>query len=908
MYRLPRDLPRQLEVCSSQEKKGKKLEIECKVRFPESSSEVFDEEESNKPDRIKKIVQYFSTKKDWKRKDSHSIDFYRKEKRITKIGNSYFNTTKHAPSMIEVVNLGDYNLKFTVSEEVYKETKEPKTYDFKRVKDRISFLKGNISIDLTSVIDDIGDQKDEIEIEVIEASLFNYYEFVNAIFEVVSTQIDPRIELTSFINKSLGGSPNDRELNGNLVSKPRDLLFKDLTNDGILDHYTVSVKADGEFRLMVFYSSGVWLIHYSRNKEKNYDKIAEISDFQDLENSIFPGEIAKSHKKSDLFLPFDCCIYQGKKLIDKNYLERRRHLKNFHGKRIGKYNVMEKKIFTYKENSDDFYRVMRLAFKEEEEVPYETDGHIFTPIYSDYVAEGQHQRKENRVLSRYQDVCKYKIPEKQTIDFEVIGGRLFSAGHKLFEGSNNNPFCEKNYILENEEAGLNEDNIEGMIVEFGPTYSKNKNIVYKPIRIRNEKPDPNGLQIAQEGWNIQKDPILPSTLKGEDVRLLRKYNNKIKGDMIKKMSGYVVDIGTGKGGDLGKYNDNNQIVSVLGVEPNHDFVMEMKDRNYKIKKFELLECGGEESDKIVSRLRDILRGKSCAPEEMCNMNINFMISLSFFWKDREMLSGIIRTIHKVVEMYHEEGGKAKVLINFFTIVGKRVKNMFKKYGDEIHLNTITLKRIDHDTISVDIQDSETVHKQEEYFVDLEELFNETSFKILSQDTPCAGNPGDYILSRPEKEYNSLFSYGSALYISEEDEDKSIPPSERMSIFKVSDENSRERMDWIHPGVSRVATLDKGNSLGHSLLKLLNHEYRNGNIQKKLELAKRINFNNMSMDEISSKVKHGIVVWDSNGNKEKYGSGNRWIMLYKNQDGSYEPLVHRGDQGINLVFDRDSSLL
>ena len=906
MYRLPRNLPHQLEVFSSKEKKGKVIEIECKIRFDDPEH------------RIKKVIKHFSSpsmkENGWKRKDTHTIDFYRNGKRITKIGESYFNTTKSAPSLIEVVNLGEYNLKFTVSEEVFKETREPKTYEFKRVKDRISFSRGNITIDLTKVIDDEGDENEEIEVEVIKSELFNYHEFVNAIFEVIGTQIDPRIDLTRFINKSLGGNPRDNELDRKLISQPRDLLFRDLTNDGILDHYSVSVKADGLFRLLVFYESGVWLIHYSRNKEENYDRIDDIDKYTDLKDSIFAGEIVvpgKTKKKnSNLFLPFDCCMIRGKKVIGENYLERRKHLEQIHKKRIGDYTVMEKKIFTYKKDNVDFYRVMKLAFQEETEVPYETDGLIFTPIYSDYVAEGQRKPKKERVLSRYQDVCKYKIPEKQTIDFEVIGGRLFSAGGILFKGSDTNPFCEENYTLENPELGFNEDNVEGRIVEFAPFKTEDK-IVYKPIRFRDEKPDPNGVNIAIEGWEIQRDPILPSTLMGEDVRMMRKYNNSIKRGMIQKMSGYVVDIGTGKGGDLGSYNKNKKIVSVLGVEPNHSFVVEMKERDtYKeIKKFELLECGGEESDKIVCRLRDIMKRGDCSPEERCNMNINFMISLSFFWKDREMLNGIIRTIHKVVEMYHEEGGKAKILINFFTIIGKRVKSLFKKHGDVVHLNTITLRRVDHDTVSVDIRDSETVHKQEEYFVDLEQLFEETSFKILSQDTPCAGNPGDFILSPSEKEYNSLFSYGTALYIGEDDEDDKGPPSKRIPVMKSSDEFQTEDMSWIHPQVLRLAAIDKGNSLGHSLLKLLNHEYRSGNAQKKLDLAKRINFNDMNLDEVSEKIKHGIVLWDSNGEKKKYGNSSRWIMLYQNEDGSYEPLAHKSDNGgLDLVFSKDSKLI
>ena len=46
--------------------------------------------------------------------------------------------------------------------------------------------------------------------------------------------------------------------------------------------------------------------------------------------------------------------------------------------------------------------------------------------------------------------------------------------------------------------------------------------------------------------------------------------------MIFGMSGDVVDIGAGKGGDISKYVQNKKITKILAIEPNEEFVEEFK--------------------------------------------------------------------------------------------------------------------------------------------------------------------------------------------------------------------------------------------------------------------------------------------------------------------------------------------
>ena len=125
-------------------------------------------------------------------------------------------------------------------------------------------------------------------------------------------------------------------------------------------------------------------------------------------------------------------------------------------------------------------------------------------------------------MSLYTDVCKYKLPEKLTIDFLVQKGKLLSkvSGRNLpFKGTTKWPFTMTNYEIYPE--------CENKIVEFAPSIYEN-NIVYKPVRIRKDKTFPNNMNTALDLWKLVHDPIRPETLQCKDVKLMRKFNNQIK--------------------------------------------------------------------------------------------------------------------------------------------------------------------------------------------------------------------------------------------------------------------------------------------------------------------------------------------------------------------------------------------
>ena len=670
-----------------------------------------------------------------------------------------------------------------------------------------------------------------------------------------------------------------------------------------MNGYTVSPKAHGELFFLIYQPSGIWLV----STKLSYKIYLLQDELVQYNNTVLVGELVTKDRmrkssylqEDQLFLTFDVLMYKGENLHLKNYNERRKHM---FSQKIKNYLKIEpKKIIELGGNSDSFYKNMKRIFDMERKTLYKTDGIIFTPINSGYIADGQFVTKtHNRCLSLYNDVCKYKLAENLTIDFYVKNRKLYvydKGNTVLFKGSYRIPFSEKNYRIE-------DNQYEDKIVEFEPTFStsesdgENKTIVFIPRGIREDKLHPNGLTPANNIWSLLQKPISKETLLGENITLLRKYHNKIKKNLINQIRDYVVDIGSGNGGDLFKYEDNQNIKKVLSVEPNENFIKEFMNRLDKTKnknKFiQPLQAGGEESDKIYHYCQNNF------PQDMKgkDLNITFMLTLSFFWKDKETLNKLIQTIQMIYRAYVEKGGDKNIKIYYLTIVGSKVRDLFH-HSNEVKLNTIMLKKINNKEYYVDIEDSVTVFSQIEYYVNLEDLENRLNLQTISKDIPKGNMPEDYVLSEGEKIYTSLFQYG--VYQAKSD----ITNIQILPLNILAEDNIQEQvLDQIDKDIYRVKSSTK-DSLYYSIFWLLSSTFRKGdNNQKKLMIQKfKSNlYNSINLNYISRKINYNIVIFDKYKHKEKIETGkkNNYIFLYK-IDKNYEPIIYKQDDELVLTF-------
>ena len=231
------------------------------------------------------------------------------------------------------------------------------------------------------------------------------------------------------------------------------------------------------------------------------------------------------------------------------------------------------------------------------------------------------------------------------------------------------------------------------------------------------------------------------------------------------------------------------------------------------------------------------------------------------------------------------------------------------------MNTITLEKIDQYKLYVNISDGATVKNQVEYFVFLNQLWYKTGF-FPSTEKNITYTTKDYILTDNEKTYNSLFVFGIANKSSKKiniplksiyvDEKKGV--STEKGIFALGDDKS-----VVLPfgqNLYRIAVLKSYGTLYHTFLKLLNYEYRLGDIYRRLELAKEISTNvKENIEDLGLYFNCNIILYDKGNNRKRFDlKKDKWILILKCQNNYYEPIVYRYKNHDNLSFNERSFLV
>jgi hypothetical protein len=861
-------------------------------------------------DEFMYIIEYL--KNLYENKKETTIDYYVGGQRITKKDNLFYLTTKKSISEPFFLTHKERELKFTLAEEKLEllDRKTIRKYDFSRVKNRTFFTVGNFSLDLTEVTRD-EDVNYEFEIEVIDPKIYDPNNFEKIINEYVLLLNMNEINPISFCNYNLsnGKSIKGDTIERKYISRPRDLIKEDVTYpNSILRGFTVSIKADGVQKFLIFFRNSIYLGDV--NNPPEYICPLPKENFY-LDNSIFVGElISRSQLKKEnvtdfmnVFLPFDSICFQGDILINRSYLERfdfTEKIKNLeiYCDSVKNIKVFEKKIFNLGLQSSYFYENFEKCYQEKKNIIYHDDGYIFTPINSPYVAEGQNKNQKDRKLSNYYDVCKFKPKEKKSIDFLVKDKKIYffdKRKQKLI------PFDRVKYSLKFS------DEIDDKIVEFFPHF-EGDNVILKPSRIREDKTYPNErdqVNVIVKSYT-EKNAITEETLRGNDTVLMRQFQNfHEKRNLINTLEGYVIDIGSGKGGDIYKFLSNRKVKKILSVEPNTDFAEEFKrrlDDSGEKDKFQLLYgVKGEDKAEIVS-------GMDFFPKNMKGetLNITFMISLSFFWSSFEKLKELADTINSINREYKSRQGNIPLKIIFYTINGYQVEKFFNNIGkNEVNLNTISLSFNGENELKVNISDSKTVFSQTEYLVKIDQLTDLIGGEIIENRVSKVFN---LLMSKPELTYISMFSRGTIVINKSVQliySEKRIEVNEHFGIeldnkILAEGEDTLKSVTHIGKDIYRVGTLDLKKSIAHSVIKLVNTSYRNANVYKRIELVE--DFNKFKdIKELAEILDVEIKIYDGDDISRFNSSSHKTINLYKCIDKTYEPLVQIKGENIFYSF-------
>lgn len=440
--------------------------------------------------------------------------------------------------------------------------------------------------------------------------------------------------------------PNNRPF----MVEARNLKVSDLTSKAFLapEHpFTLTLKADGERKLLIFNSDGIWL---------NYPPYLAslISTQSTSRNFIFDCEVIDKQ----IFI-FDCLVHANIDVRKSPHAERLAKCVDLPVNLPEGFSVKIKKFYPLR-SSEEFFRVLNshndvlLQFQlleqfliknpkaTEEEILQQTpvseegfhvDGFMFTPGGEYNTGSFLPDLVKNPM------VCKWKPTSLLTIDFHL---RLLSNGQKglfsyneiissveVFTGSKRHPYNQDT---------LNQDQFAnvplGSIVEM--RWSNGQFYLY---RTRENKNTANSMRVALDNWKDICEPLSTTTLLGKDFTLVRKYHNRLKQKLLQTSidrNSIILDIGSGVGGDLPKFALAKHIFL---VEPDIENLPELQERiqTYEMQnKVTVINAKFQDTERIREAILKVT-------SERINL-VTSMFSLTFFWESRDTLKQFVHSL------------------------------------------------------------------------------------------------------------------------------------------------------------------------------------------------------------------------------------------------------------------------
>ncbi len=491
----------------------------------------------------------------------------------------------------------------------------------------------------------------------------------------------------------------------NVVNKPINLKINALYMPELL---AITDKADGERRLMYIRLDGAYLLYppnevlrYLRIPVKGQDDPYYIQPehAKSLNDTVIDGELVLLDDGTRDYLAFDLLVDRGVDIRQLKFTDRIERLKDLLAK--NPINITMKEF--HPPALGNFYTRTNKVLDTIDHKPYGNDGLIFNNINDTYSSG---------------NVYKWKPPDKLTIDLEInqispdtfeiyVKGDRAGPKRAQFKGTVRYPM--------NGEMVVNPPIINdtplatGQIIEVGWDSEQS---MFIPFRIRFDRDTPNNYSTAIDVWRDIMNPLLESTIRGYDLKIMRYYHNVVKRNMLERCEkGTIIDIGSGRGGDLHKWK--NLKVEVLAIEPNAEFLQEF---HYRLLESEykpafsrtdqgptykyvfdgtvvtLMQGFGQDTKKIVDAYKATYGQKRATDSADCIAIFN---ALTFFFDNESSLDSLVTTIDELLRV----GGYFMGMVMDGTLVRQALvkhallKETISKLGADQYFNLDTKSRI-----------------------------------------------------------------------------------------------------------------------------------------------------------------------------------------------------------------------
>jgi hypothetical protein len=401
----------------------------------------------------------------------------------------------------------------------------------------------------------------------------------------------------------------------NPVVKPVNIKMKTLAEDANV--LAVTDKADG-IRKLLFIADGASFMVFPPT---NILKFSNKSSLESMDRTVFDGEYLVKQKR---YLVFDILIDNGKDVRNLPFTKRLEILKELEPN-FNQF-VQLKKFYMPPEN---FYVNTNTVLDELPDKGYGNDGLIMNDIRDGY-------NKRARVY-------KWKHVNQLTVDFKLIETdqpNVFKFAVLDDKKTTRGNIMLTDFEIDNEPVLFESDRLKAnQIVEFG--YDNG----WRPHRIRYDRENPNACSTALSIWYDIKNPIEEVTIRGKDVRAMRKLHNMDKAEMIASVNcETLLDIGSGRGGDIKKWKDNK--INVFAVEP---FMENLEELIARLPEYDYREVS---EGVFVNKSKNFVRILNAAGEETAKIDkfagttdcVAIFNALTFFFRSEEMLNALLDTI------------------------------------------------------------------------------------------------------------------------------------------------------------------------------------------------------------------------------------------------------------------------
>jgi hypothetical protein len=754
-----------------------------------------------------------------------------------------------------------------------------------RKKTRIMFTKKDVAIHLTQVRNaDNVVTSFEVEVEADPSrDDFNEAEFNEVVDNVYNDNLGELSSVIQYMNIS-------PLTNFDSLHRPVDLSLDDILSSKVANAI-VSKKPDGEQRFLVISNGKAWFV-FPGIKSVYLGK-------KDLKDCVVAGELVLRgnimrlpQAKNNMFIPFDMLYTDGQNTMALPYRTRVKTLKKALIAGSLEFSLYKMKIehkpFRPCTSMSNFFTHIDKVISSK--AKYQTDGLILAP-------DGGF--KEGIIY-------KWKPVQELTIDAELRKDKYYLSYYdKQKNKVQITPYDSETANLKNDIIFKNPSGYPDGIIEFEPMMdggelvTEDNKVVLVSKRPRPDKMYPNKVGVASRLHKLIVNPITEETIRGQNTVLMRKYHNKLKRRIFNTdRKSYLIDIGSGKGGDISKWN---KFERVLAVEPNPVYIEELERRKSQNpsmgQKIKVIEAASEDTQKIVEALDSWRIGDA-------TVYISFMFCFGFLW-DPDRFDGMVNTVKAINEKLNT---KCKIL--YITLDGSKVEDLFAEAkSDNVTLNTISMTRVNFDSMEISIEDSKTVTEpQTEFLVYPKDLFQRIGYVSIPKYPQAMG------MSQPEQKYTNLLVYGEANFqYDPSGQIERLPVSSTEAIrdstgkirMKGEDRIESVNVDFAR-NMFRIATLDQSMSEIHSVLKLSSRPYRDAvNPQRQVQMAQEISQNlpTISLTDLAKKFKLTIKVAQQNMITDVYNPDQgKTVFMYQHGDHTYEPLAQKTDDGsMCLVF-------